>query len=210
MHKEKPCFRCVYSCQTCLPCHIFFRSLRLLLQWRERALTVCLFFLVVRLYLRDWNVSFLLSISCTRRNSHKTKRDFFQQITHIFIIFFLSLQLDGVEIFHLLNCFFSLRQTRAPYLVITLRLPAILSKEYSVKKKEIFVYKDYRKQHHICSRKFLVGAFLDSTHTRWFFRVQWFVVGLWAHAFHSAHLCIAPWVALLSISSRVAGRSVPL
>lgn len=102
----------------------------------ERALTVCLCFFLLCVYTCETGMSrFYCQFHVPDEILTKLKEIFFQQITHIFI-FFSSLQLDGVEIFHHLNClFFPFRQTQAPYLVITLRLQAILSKEYSVKKK---------------------------------------------------------------------------
>jgi hypothetical protein len=130
------------------------------------------FFLVVRLYLRDWNVSFLLSIPCTRRNSHKTKRDFFPTDNPYIYIFFLSLQWMALEYSIIWIVFFPLIQTQTPYLVITLRLPAILSKEYSVKKRNICIQglpetASYLLPH--VSRWWRIPRFHTHTHTLVFF-----------------------------------------
>lgn len=110
--KRNLVFGCVYSCQTCLPCHIFFRSLRLLLQWRERALTACVFCCCASILARLECLVFTVNSMYTRRNSHKTKRFFPTDNPYIYLFCFFLFTMDGVEIFHHLNCFFPLDKPR--------------------------------------------------------------------------------------------------
>lgn len=124
--KRNLVFGCVYSCQTCLPCHIFFRSLRLLLQWRERALTACVFCCCASILARLECLVFTVNSMYTRRNSHKTKRFFPTDNPYIYLFFSFFLYNGWRWNIPSFELFFPLRQTEAPYLVITLRLPAIL------------------------------------------------------------------------------------